>query len=70
MLAAIQLKAQQTTAPGEFGEFCKGKIARYKISGYQEFVESFPMTASGTIQSINERSIFPEIFSIDIVRRT
>ncbi len=31
-------------------EFCNGKIARHKIPKYWEFVEAYPMTASGKIQ--------------------
>ena len=31
-------------------EFCKGKIAHYKIPRYIKFVDSFPMTVTGKIQ--------------------
>ncbi|WP_372936732.1 AMP-binding enzyme [Mariniphaga sediminis] len=31
-------------------DFCRGKIARFKIPRYIFFVEEFPMTASGKIQ--------------------
>jgi fatty-acyl-CoA synthase len=58
VLAAIQLKSNQTATSEEFVEFCRGKIARYKIPQYWEFVESFPMTASGKIQKYKMKEIF------------
>ena len=38
-------------------EFCKGKIARYKIPKYVLFVESFPLTGSGKIQKFKLKDI-------------
>lgn len=38
-------------------EFCKGKIARYKIPKYILFVESFPLTGSGKIQKFKLKDI-------------
>jgi fatty-acyl-CoA synthase len=58
VLAAIQLKANQTASAEEFAEFCKGKIARHKIPKYWEFVDSYPMTASGKIQKFKMKEIF------------
>lgn len=58
VLAAIQLKAGQTATSAEFVEFCKGKIARHKIPKYWEFVESYPMTASGKIQKFKMKEAF------------
>jgi len=58
VLAAIQLKNGQTATSEEFIEFCKGKIARHKIPKYWEFVDSYPMTASGKIQKFKMKEIF------------
>ena len=60
VLAAIQLKNGQTATAEEFVEFCKGKIARHKIPKYWEFVDSYPMTASGKIQKFKMRGTFEE----------
>ena len=38
-------------------EFCKGKIARYKIPKYILFVEEFPLTGSGKIQKFKLKDI-------------
>jgi fatty-acyl-CoA synthase len=58
VLAAIQLKAGQTASAEEFIEFCKGKIARHKVPKYWEFVDSYPMTASGKIQKFKMKEMF------------
>ena len=58
VLAAIQLKSGQTASAEELIEFCKGKIARHKIPKYWEFVDAYPMTASGKIQKFKMKEIF------------
>ncbi len=64
VLAAIQLKAGQTATAEEFVEFCKGKIARHKIPKYWEFVDGYPMTASGKIQKYKMKEIFAKKYQI------
>ena len=63
VLAAIQLKDGQKATPEEFSEFCKGKIARHKIPKYWEFVDTYPMTASGKIQKYKVKEIFSEKYN-------
>jgi fatty-acyl-CoA synthase len=58
VLAVIQLKDGQTGTAEEFTAFCKGKIARHKIPRYWEFIQDFPMTASGKIQKYKLREMF------------
>ena len=36
-------------------DFCRGKIAHYKIPRYVKFVESFPMTVTGKVQKFKMR---------------
>ncbi len=48
--AWIKLKAGETAVEEEIREFCKGKIAHFKIPHYIRFVEAFPMTVTGKIQ--------------------
>jgi len=54
VLAAVQLKNGHKATAEEFAEFCKGKIARHKIPKYWEFVDGYPMTASGKIQKFKQ----------------
>lgn len=58
VLAAIHLKNGNRATAEEFIEFCKGKIARHKIPKYWEFVDEYPMTASGKIQKFKIKEMF------------
>lgn len=48
--AFIKVKKGHTLTEEEMVDFCRGKIARYKVPKYIFFVDEFPMTASGKIQ--------------------
>jgi fatty-acyl-CoA synthase len=53
--AFVQLHDHSTLEPGEIQDYCRGKIARYKIPKHIFFTDSFPMTASGKIQKFKLR---------------
>jgi fatty-acyl-CoA synthase len=55
--AFIKLKAGQSLSEEDIQEYCRGKIARYKIPKYIFFVNEFPMTASGKIQKYKLREL-------------
>jgi fatty-acyl-CoA synthase len=48
--AFVKLKNGAKLTEEEIQDFCRGKIARFKIPKYLFFVDEFPMTASGKIQ--------------------
>lgn len=48
--AFIVLKEGAGLEESDVKDFCRGKIARYKIPRYVHFLETYPMTASGKIQ--------------------
>ena len=56
-MAAVILKKGMEMTEDEVRDFCKGKIANYKIPKYVKFVSSFPMTASGKIQKFKLREM-------------
>ncbi len=55
VLAWIKLKPGQTATAEEIQEFCRGKIAHFKVPEYIRFVDSFPTTLSGKIQKFKIR---------------
>ncbi|RNC73331.1 MAG: AMP-binding protein [Desulfuromonadales bacterium] len=57
VMAAVILKKGMAMTEEEVREFCKGKIANYKIPRYVKFVDSYPMTASGKIQKFKLREM-------------
>jgi len=62
--AWIILKEGETATAEEIRNYCEGKIARYKIPRYIEFVDQYPMTASGKIQKFKLREIALDRFSL------
>jgi fatty-acyl-CoA synthase len=50
LCAWIILKAGQHATEDELREFCRGRIAHYKVPRYIKFVDAFPMTITGKIQ--------------------
>jgi fatty-acyl-CoA synthase len=57
VMAAVILKKGVEMTEEEVKEFCRGKIANYKIPKYVKFVDSYPMTASGKIQKFKLREM-------------
>jgi fatty-acyl-CoA synthase len=57
VMAAIVLKKGVEMAEEEVREFCKDRIANYKIPRYVKFVDGYPMTASGKIQKFKLREM-------------
>jgi len=48
--ACISVSEGEQLTAEEVREFCKGKLAHYKIPRYVHFVEEFPMTVTGKVQ--------------------
>ena len=60
VMAWVKLKASQSASAEEIREFCRGKIAHYKIPRYVRFVTDFPMTVTGKIQKYKMRAVAVE----------
>ena len=60
IMAWIELHAGETASEAEIRDFCKGKIAHFKIPKYIWFVEKFPMTVTGKLQKFRMREIAVE----------
>ena len=50
VLAWIQLKPGETASQEQIRDFCRGKIAYFKIPQHIRFVDSFPMTVTKKVQ--------------------
>jgi fatty-acyl-CoA synthase len=55
--AWIRLRTGESATEDDIREFCRGKIAHFKIPQYFRFVEQFPMTVTGKIQKFRMREI-------------
>lgn len=59
--AFIILKEGSKLTEEDVRDFCRGKIARYKVPKYIFFIDHFPMTGSGKIQKFKLREMSLEI---------
>ena len=57
VMAAIILKKGMEMTEEEVRDFCRNKIANYKVPKYVKFVDGYPMTASGKIQKFKMREM-------------
>lgn len=57
VMAWIKVRKGFTITEEELIEYCKGKIAHYKVPKYWKFVDEFPMTISGKIRKVEMREI-------------
>ncbi len=57
VMAWVKLKEGVTCASDEIKDFCKGKIAHYKVPRYVKFTDEFPMTVTGKIRKIEMREV-------------
>jgi fatty-acyl-CoA synthase len=55
LCAWVKVRQGLTLTEQEVKDFCKGKIAHYKIPRYVIFVDEFPMGVTGKIQKFRMR---------------
>ncbi|SDU22571.1 AMP-binding protein [Geopseudomonas guangdongensis] len=57
IVAWVKLHPGHEAQPEALREYCKGRIAHFKIPRHVKFVEDFPMTISGKVQKFRMREI-------------
>jgi fatty-acyl-CoA synthase len=59
LMAWVRLAPGAELAAEELKEFCRGRIAHFKVPRYVKFVTAFPMTVTGKVRKVEmrERSI-------------
>jgi len=65
VMAWVQVEPGDRLDADEVREFCKNKIAHYKIPRYVEVTEEFPMTVTGKIQKFKLREVAIEQLGLD-----
>jgi len=68
--AAVIPKRGASPTAGEIRDFCGENIARFKVPAYVDFVEEYPMTASGKIQKYKLREAAVERHGLQEVVET
>ena len=62
--AAVKKRPDSDLTEDDVKEFCRKNIARYKVPFYVDFVEEYPMTASGKIQKYKLREAAVERYGL------
>jgi fatty-acyl-CoA synthase len=59
IMAWVRLREGETASAEELREYCRDRIAHYKIPRYVKFVEAFPTTVTGKVQKfvMREQSV-------------
>ena len=65
LCAWVVLHAEGAATEEEIRDFCRGKIAHYKVPRYVRFVTEFPMTITGKVQKYKMREISTAELGLD-----
>ena len=57
VMAWVQVEPGEELGVEEVRDYCKGKIAHFKVPRYVRVIEEFPMTVTGKIQKYKLRDI-------------
>ncbi len=69
LCACIKLRSGATCDADEIRDFCRGKLAHFKVPRYVEFVEEFPLTVTGKVQKFKLREIIADNLGLAIAAR-
>ncbi len=70
ILALLIPKAGEQVTEQELRDYCKGQISHQKIPRYFQFVESYPLTASGKVQKFVLREQAIKVLGLEEVAKT
>jgi fatty-acyl-CoA synthase len=65
LCAWVVLKEGASATEETVREFCRGKIAHYKVPRYVKFVSEFPMTVTGKVQKFKMRAASTEELGLE-----
>jgi len=69
VMAWIKLRPNTTATADEIIEYCKDRIAHFKIPRYIKFTDSFPTTVTGKVQKFKMREISTRELELEAVAR-
>jgi fatty-acyl-CoA synthase len=65
VMAWVKLREGQAATADEIRDYCRGKIAHYKIPRYVRFVDAFPMTVTGKVQKFLMRQESVKVLGLE-----
>jgi fatty-acyl-CoA synthase len=70
LLAVVIPKAGEQLTEQEVRDYCRGQMSHQKIPRYFQFVESYPLTASGKVQKFVLREQAIKVLGLEEVAQT
>jgi fatty-acyl-CoA synthase len=70
LCAWVRLREGQEATGEELREWCRGRIASFKIPRYWKFVDAFPMTVTGKVQKFRMRETSVAELGLESAERT
>jgi fatty-acyl-CoA synthase len=70
LCAWVRLREGQAVTGEELRDWCRGKIAGFKIPRYWRFVDEFPMTVTGKVQKFKMREASVAELGLEAAERT
>jgi fatty-acyl-CoA synthase len=64
LCAWVRLKEGETASEDDIRDYCRGKLAHFKVPRYVMFVDEFPMTVTGKIQKFKMREATVETLGL------
>jgi fatty-acyl-CoA synthase len=65
VMAWVKVREGASVSGDDLEQYCRGKIASYKIPRYWKFVDAFPMTVTGKIQKFKMRETAVEELGLE-----
>ena len=65
VMAWVMLRPGETADPEEIREYCRGRIAHFKVPRYVKVATEFPMTVTGKIQKFRMREMAVEELGLE-----
>ncbi len=69
VMAWVRLKPNADATEESVRDFCRGRIAHYKVPRYVKFTDEFPMTVTGKIQKFRMREMAVEELGLQAASR-
>src|SRR3954469_306576 len=65
LMACVRLSGGASCGEDDLREFCRGRIAHFKVPRYVRFVDEFPMTVTGKVQKFKMRDAAVEELGLE-----
>ena len=69
VMAWVMLRPDAAATPDEIRDYCRGRIAHYKVPRYVKIADEFPMTVTGKIQKFRMRDMAVEELGLQAAAR-